>query len=534
MSTSLDGRILRFENDLQLEARTVLSHSAEPQNAFEVAVILETLGYTDDAARELGCKDVFELGRRVYLVIGDFGDFVRAQLPLDRRAKTIKQDLRYLCQGLLYSAPWMAATALLLATGAAFWSSAVNTPALAAGFTLALFVALVSTGFFLQAFARRGTFYLLQGKMCLVRWTALVWLGTGAFACIGLFVGLYFWLERAIAAYTPGTTRSFLAEGILISLLLLSFAPLYVMKAFGWLLAALAVGAIILSGGLAAVPTGLFVDPFSVIKVQLISLASMLVVAIIGGCYLMWDRYPGSSSKVPSNDKPPRLLPVVRSVMLYAVYGSAYFLLIIVDQLVAGGAWSARFAFNQAYEAMVGVSLLTLLPVVAYVVASSEEFPHAVMSTLFPNTVADVDDFRHRNAAFYRQRLRNVVLVGLVSATTVGLAVVLLGRTTPFTSILVSHRPAMLVTLVSYVCLAVGVLNTQLLFALSRPAVPAFAALGGSLLSFVVGGLISSGETGRFGAVVGLLCGTILFAAATTWRAWQSFHDFDATYYGAF
>lgn len=59
--------------DLHTEARSVAGRTRQAQDAFEVAVILATLGYGDQRARELGCRNVFELAEKVTSLLPLFG-----------------------------------------------------------------------------------------------------------------------------------------------------------------------------------------------------------------------------------------------------------------------------------------------------------------------------------------------------------------------------------------------------------------------------------------------------------------------------
>jgi hypothetical protein len=532
MSSLADTAVIDLDDDLQLEARAVMSRTPEPQNPFEVAVVLETLGYTDGAAQQLGSDTVFDLARRVHEVMADFGSFTRDEREAEEPTESFRDTLRYFGQGILYSGPWITAVVVLLTTGTAFWSSGVNTHILASGLTLSLFVALALSGCFIQAFARRATFYLLQDKMPLVRWTAKLFLGGGAIACTAVFVAAYFVLERGLAAYTPGTTRCFLALGAAIAVFQLALAPLYVMRAFGWLIASVMVGAAVVLVGIHVIGHGLFVNPFSIVKLQLVSIGSMVLVAGVAGWRLLGlAEVDLAAERAVSR---PRRGAMLRSVSPYALYGTTYFLLIMTDQLVAGGLWGGHFTYDRTYELSVGAALTIVLPLFAYIISVSERFPHLVEGRLERDTVGEVEAFRSAHLAFYRHHLARVVALGAVASLAVVGGVHLLGGTLPLTAILGRHLGLLGVALGAYVALSVGVLNSQLLFALGRPKAPAVATGIGALVSLVIGGALGLVFGGQVGALCGLVGGTLVFATVTTVAARRAFSAFDATYYGAF
>ena len=527
MSGFIDSQILRFDDDLQIEARTVLAHTAEPQNAFEVAVIMETLGHTDATARARGYSDLFDLARHLHESLDEFGAI--AHPPADDGAVPDAPAPGGLRKGVgLFigcSLPWLTAVGLLLATGTGFWSASVFTPDLASALVLALVVGLGSSALFTFPFGRRATFYLLQGNRSLLAWTARWFIGAGAIGCVAITGGVYLLLEQVLGAYTPGSTRAFFEMGVAIALLQLAFAPLYTLRAFGWLAGATAAGALVIVVGLSRVSHGPFTDPFDVVKVQLASLVTMIVVASAGCGWLL--REEGRAVKVPSR------WAVLRSTAPYGLYGAGYFLLVLVGQLVAGGAWQGSFHYSRGYSVVTGAALLVLLPLFGYTTVAGEHFPDEVDSYARRYSVEQVAEVSARAARIHWRRSGIVVVVGVAtSGALIGLVAVLrpdLGAA----AIAWAHLPLFAVTLVSYLALTVGVLSSQTLFMFSRPAVPTAAAVAGTALCLACGGLASLAWSDPTAAAVGLLVGTLAYAVATTRGAARALGDFDGSYYGA-
>lgn len=538
-----EATLFAFDRDLHAEARTVLEHSPQPQNLFEVAVILETAGYDDEAARALGSGDVFDLARRVSEVV----DLYTEAAPVDvarppteipaiaGRPRILHHRLTasLLARCLLYSVPWLFAIAALASSRVSFWST-ITTIQFSSAISLALFVALVLTGAFIQAFARRGTLYALQGNRPLLNWTVRWTLGLGAVVIIAVYFALYTLLEYAFAAYTPASTRAFLYFGLSISAMLLSLAPLFMARAFGFVAIASGAGAAFVSIGGHLITHGQFIDPYSAMQVQLGAIWIVVVIATILDFIVL--RYAASDRGGPSpgQARPPRLAAAAISVSGYAAYGASFFLLIIVDQLVAGGLWQGRFSYDNAYELAVGVGLLILVPTLTYVAAGNEVFAGTVQVAVATHGMEDGVMLRNKMSSFYRRHLGVLLAVGAASACVLLLLGAYAAGAVSITSRLPEVYGVYAGALGAYLLLAVGAFNSGLLFSLARPGVPAAATATGTAASLFFGGALTTAVPPEWAALGGLLAGTTIFACWTTVAALATFSRFDTSYYRAF
>ena len=535
--------LLAFDRDLHAEARTVLEHSPQPQNLFEVAVILETAGYDDEAARLLGSDDVFELARRVSEVVDLYTEAapvdvaeVPAEIPaIARRPRKLYRHLSagLLARCLLYSVPWLFAIVALAVSRVSFWST-ITTVQFSSAISLALFVALVLTGAFIQAFARRGTFYALQGNQPLLNWTTCWTLGAGAVVSAVVYGATYAVLEYGLRAYTPNSTKAYLFFGLSISAMLLALAPLFIARAFGFVSLATGAGAAFVSVGGRAITVGQFIDPYTAMKVQLGAISVVVVISLVLDVVVLRHAARPLDGPSPARVRRPRLAAAATSVSGYAAYGSCFFLLIIVDQLVAGGLWSGGFSYDNGYELAVGVGLLVLVPTLTYVAASNEVFAGAVQVALARYRVSEVAALREEMSRFYRRHLGALVAVGAASA---GL-LLLLGAYAAGAMSITSRLPTVYGVyagaLGAYLLLAVGAFNSGLLFSLARPGVPAAATATGAAFSLLLGGGLTAALPATWAALAGLLGGTAVFACWTTAAAHGVFSRFDASYYRAF
>jgi hypothetical protein len=530
MPTSFDGQILRFDDDLHVEARTVLSHTAEPQNAFEVAVILETLGHTDATARGRGYEDIFDLARHLYETLED----VRPRgvrpvssgtgpelAPNEWTTSVPRAAALWIGQSL----PWLTTLIVLLVTGTGFWSSTVFTPEQSAAVLIALAAGLIVSALFSFPFARRATFYRLQGNLTLVGWTARWVLGTGAVASVAVMGVLYVLIERVLQLYTPGDTRMLFEIGVAVALLQLAFAPLYTMRAFGWLAAATVVGVAVLGIGLARVDHGALTDPFSVVVVQLSAMAAMTTVAVAGSWWLLRRR--GAKARVPSK------WALVRSTAPYAVYGAGFFLLVLVGGFTAGGIFRGHFEYIQTYNVVTGGGLFVLLPLFGYMSFTGERLSVHVGSLVKSVAVTEIEKAASNMRRRLHRDLANLVIVGLAAGVVmIGVVGLLASRIGP-AALIWSHLALFAIAVLSYVALGAGMLASQILFVLSRPAATARGVAGGFVFALGTAAPLSLVWSGSAAALFGLACGTLLFAAITVWSTDHDLRRFDRVYYGA-
>lgn len=542
MREPADTTVFDFARDLHAEARTVLDRTPRPQNAFEVAVVLETEGYDRDAVRALGSPDIFDLARRVCDVADLYADpsAEPAAPPLapppapdsaDDGPRRITAALLARC--VWYSLPWLLALAALGAGRVSFWST-ITTVQIASAVSLGLFFALIVTGAFIQAFARRGTFYALQGNRPLVGWVTRWSLGGAAVTAVVVDVGCYALLDHGLRAYTPASTRAFLWFGLSISAMLLSLAPLYMTRSFGAVALSVGAGATFVAVGGRMITTGDYINPYTAMRVQLAGIWIVVVLAAAADIRALRRTASPAPGAAPVRARPPRLAATARSVAGYACYGACFFALIIVDQLTAGGLWTGTFVYNGRYELAVGVALLILVPTLTYVAAVNEVFAATVREACARVPVAGLRALNAEMAGFYRRHLRALVLTGLVSAA----VLLALGSRAAAVSSITAALPTVYWLFAgamgAYLLLAVGAFNTGLLFSLARPAVPAVATAAGTVTSLLTGGLAASVWRAGPGALTGLAAGTAVFAVTTTIAATRAFARFDATYYGAF
>ena len=526
--------------DLHVEARSVAARTRDAQDSFEVAVLLATMGYGDRRARELGCRDLFDLAEQLLPLLPLFqgpddetpvgaNDRV-ADEPTGPDRLTVGLVLR----SLLYSAPWLIAVAALVVSRVSFWAT-ITTQQFASAISLALFVALIITGGPMQAFARRGVFYALQRNRPLLMWSLRWTLGAGLVVLVAAVAAIYVVLEPGLHAYTPASTRAFLLFGVSIGALLLAFCPLFLARAVGEVLLASALGGAVAIVGGRLITHGHYLNPYTAQWVQLAALWTATLVAVACDVWVL-RRLAGGPSEAaePEQVRAPRMAPVARSVAGYAVYGAGFFVLLVADQLVAGGLWKGSFHYDGRYELAVGAALLVLIPTLTYATAAAQLLPATVMRELRGHSVSQSAGISSVLGRFYRRHLVVTALVGVAAAVVLLAAGEWLSTAFLVTYGLSGVYGLFAAALAGYLLLGIGALNTGLLFSFGRSTVPAASAWAGAGVSLVLGVVLARTWDPAGGAVTGLLAGTLLFAVATTVAAAGAFRQFDVTYYRAF
>ena len=484
-------------DDLHVEARRVLDRNPEPRNLRDVAVALESMGYTTTGARALGFDTVFDLALAVfdltYLYYVPRTEVVPEAKPTWRR---FVDD--YLA-GSWYGVPWILSIVVLFVGRVALWSSLDATPQVAGIVSLAFVVAAVMAGASSQMLARRGTFYFLQRNYPLVRWVVIRFLIYAVATTVLVIAVLYAFYVVPVYGLPLGQTFAEFAGAIFI--FLLSAAPLYMLRRFytlalatGLALVVTVVGAHLLSG-----------SSNGVRHAQLIGLAlGSGAMVIVAASYLAIrnevDSGLGASLFVV---KPPALRVVLWHSAPYGLYGMAYFVMILVGPLVVGFAYGGSLGLDQyvypsAFQGSVAIALLELVVLLGLVHASVERFGRRLLPLLERHTL---ERWARTRASLRREWTHSVGLVFVVSSVVAWVLPTVLLHVLPATLTAGVRSPGGLMVLEAsaygFALVPVGMLCSQYLFFLGRPTPAVLAALAGALTATVAtAALVHGGSAG--------------------------------------
>jgi hypothetical protein len=336
-------------------------------HAREVAALLESLGYNDGSAKELGYPDIFSLAE--YFFARFEQDPQPEGTPADpgKRPSVLAEfncAVRKFSLSLAYAIPWM-----VLLTLEYLRPNALNVPPeLGGALSLALIASLISTGGFIQVISRSGSFYYGLKEPALARHTCMKLMNVGLtssllLGLLGMIVGAYFHLFAG--NYLLLAAINFLA----LSLLWMLCALLSV-QGIGWsILLVFFVSAMIC--GFIRILTGAgntLVLTFWPVTAALCALGSVRA---------GFHRAEKMFSDV-RNSARPRFGVLSISLVPFFLYGTFYFSFLFADRLAAGSAvpWVSGLSFgiDPAYKRGMDLVLLAFLITAALVEYLSDSF----------------------------------------------------------------------------------------------------------------------------------------------------------------
>jgi hypothetical protein len=513
-----------------------------PISELEVAVVLETCGYNSSRVRATGAADLIDLARAVYALVPVYARQQTSAADETGNGPREEGHLRVameaavsFCKGLVFSAPLLVSLSTMLVAGVSFWSSRVELPAIASSVTMASCLALMSTGPFIHAFGRRASFYLGFGDNGMLAYLTRRALGTGMVVASITCVIAYFMRTGFSAGGPPAANRLGLATGIAIAALQLGLAPFYLRNAI--------LPMTLIVGGAGAVLTwhathlGAYIDPvdLAVWQVRLVALMAALT-WLVDGWWLLRSPQTHRRSGPERRFWQPSGAAVARAVAPYAAFGLAYFCLVSLPQLISGGAWFGRYAFNGEFSLASGLALVGLLPVAGFGAVAADRLTHHVLpASLDTERIGHVDRARAVIRRHWRAQLVWAALAAACAATTVDVVLPRIAH-----SWLLAHGFAADVGLL-YACSAgffffsLGTFATQLLFSLSSAGQAVRSAVAGTTVMLACSGALSlSGVTSlAVAAAVAFTAGSAVFAALAITAGDRAFSNVDYTCYRA-
>ncbi len=495
-----------LDHEFYAEACAVLEISPDPQNSFEIAVVLSTLGYTDTEAAELGCRDLFEMSERIYEIVEIYFRTPLDDTPPEMLRARMQRNMRYLLRGFSYVELWVLSLLLLWVNRASFWSGGTLTELHATAISAGLIYSSILTAPVIQSYTRRYLFYSLQGNVPLGRWVTSRVLYSGAALVYGVIVATWFVMEYVVGALTPDTNLEFLAFALLLASLQLVFAPLVATRSAVALSAAVISGAVVL---LALQPESWVaqVDIKRLFTLQAIAIVTIFVVSWLVSMWLH-RRAAAPQDSLPRRALPPRAAGFTLAVAPYALYGVVLFTFVFASKLLAGGALGLQYHYGPVYEGATDLAMPVLIPALIALTVMTERFSDDLATALTGLSISAVGTFRRR--VLRLMLLRLAVLIGVTGASSIIMLLVV--RQLPW--LLPVGAPDWLFpgALAAYGLLAVAMFCAQILFVLSRPAT-ALVTMSAGLAVFVAVGvpLVVGGQV-LAGPLVGFCAGALTAA----------------------
>ncbi|MBY0492696.1 MAG: hypothetical protein K2Y23_00655 [Cyanobacteria bacterium] len=463
---------------------------------WEATAWVESFGWTDERIRHaFGLNDTRALGRHIF--------------ELRDRRKTMRQEARAFVRRawrmpllagaysrtLVYALPWLVMFAI-----EAVWPDAFGTrPEMAGPISVAVMISLISTGGYVQAIARKGSFYLGMNQIVLARHVGLLLCRGGVIttmilALSGFAAGEYFDVFGSTAARLVAT-----AYFVMLSMLWLACAMVSLVQP-RWRVPVIYLG----GGAVFLVARAVFHS--STLTAHTLALIGSVVIAAV----VTVEAFRGSRQRDTRTERVvlPRTPVLLHSLLPHFVYGIAYFTFLFADRLSAGSALplvsGLPFGITPDYKRGIDLAFLVFLLVAGGVECCNLAIMRAWRrdaKTAVAGAAVFVDRLNHR------RRLSLAIIVGLFVVLSVTAAVIA-GRV----SFLI---PGSSITFAAgcfgYALFAIGLLDALLLFSVNRPG-EVLRALLPALLLNLAGGYAFSHIAGANYAVAGLVFGAALFA----------------------
>ena len=277
----------------------------------------------------------------------------------------------------------------------------------------------------------------------------------------------------------------------------------------------------VLIGGILTVYIFFIILDYSIIISQIIALFIVSIASIIIVIYIF--RNAEQEGEKGISPPMPRMSITLYSIMPYFLYGFLYFTLLFTDRIIA---WSTNDVFmpyiiwfRGAYELGLDFALLMLVIPMGVSEVVINRFMISIENSQKDYMGNETSSMNRYFTRMYHRLLLPLCLVSFLSSVIIYVAVTTINRI-PFTNIevdlvnnYITHF-VFIVALISYAIIAIGLLNSVVLFSLSQPAMAGRVTLI-SLLANVVSGFLLSRWIDYYYAVFGLLLGAIFFAIMT-------------------
>lgn len=510
----------------------------------EAVAVLESIGITDDQARELGRADVFQLGYEVFehqhddptarrLRLEVESEFREAELESRRPTSLGKFLPRFFLKGFTFGAPMVimlfAVLGLLYSLWAYFYFDIPRGTAIAVGIVASYLV----TAGFMQAIGRRGLMYLRQDMQILSLKISMLMMILGVVAVI--VVGILFWLFLELfPVIAPDEIPVAILYFASLSLLWLGLSIVYMLQQEIWFSIAIAAGIAVVYFLREYLNTSIIVaHQAGIITAAVLGLAIGVILLVVKEARLRRGR------KQPLAGKLPRFSVIVYSVAPYFAYGLVYFSFLFTDRIMA---WTGRadfrqyfFWFQSDYEVGLNwalISLLFSLGVLEFTVYRLGELVPFLSQT---HSVLKTRKFTGEITAFYRRSVVAYVIAAIVGTIVAYFLVILLVPHVELLDTLLNETSVwvFVVASIAYLLVVWSLLNNVFLFSFSRPAFALKAAAAALVVDLVVGFLLSRIFVYWF-AVFGLLAGAIVFWAISTYYTVKMLRNLDYYSYSAF
>lgn len=513
----------------------VLERHTQPEDRYEIAAILESMGWNDIRAQDtFGSENVFELA-------GDLWERSQSKVlytPFSKVQKASPGELvvtlvRNFLRGLIFAIPMAISVVAMLTLKFSLWSYENLRLDFATGIAIGTILSFITVGGFTQAIARRGFFYIIQGYYNMARRVTFHLIGLGYGICL-LLCALLLIFNVIVNMFPASIIGIIVLYFFFLNSIWLCVTVMYILRkelAF--------TGLIIVGIGIVFLLFEVFgVD---IITSQLIALCIISLFSLVLVIYFFWSAERKAERGI--SPKLPKLSVMMYSTLPYFVYGTLYFGFLFIDRVMS---WSTNDTympyliwFRGEYELGLDFALLVLM------------LPMGFSEVVLTKLMLDIEvsqksylgeEIGAMNRTFRSMYYNRLWIISAISlACAVGLYALLywlfhdstsIGSTLFAKGTQSTTHFVFVVSLISYVFVAVALMNAVIMFSLSQPQ-QVIETIWPAVLTNAISGFLLSRWFGSEYAVVGLLLGSVVFMALSIRKVRNMLGQLDYYLYAA-
>jgi hypothetical protein len=509
--------------------RAITEGKSKPLDEWELTALLETNGLRDiDAQTEWGKADLFGLAALLTPHI-DALEYETKERKFEKRR--LRRILKNYVKGAIFAFPMFIQLLAMIVIGFGIWSSINFGLREATSISFGSLLALATSGGIAQMVGRKGLFYVkFEEYMLASKITKRLYLlGVGFIIFYAVLFSLFNFYFKFFPFYMY---QLFITYFFLLSFLFLIFSVFYMLENYGTI-------ALVTLCGIALIYILLIFMQMDLVASQAISLIIMLIISNI---IAFWRLRRLEKKSQAEGTLLPNVPSLFYTLYPYFAYGSAYFMFLIMDRVLAWTTGQRTLPyivwFNYPYEVGVDWALIPLISTIALVEVFIYELGYAAFKRINETGSPDVQKFNRHFLRVYKIAGVTFFLVGIFSIFLAYLFPYAIRDVQYFFKFVdVFFNDINLFVFffasVGYVLLSWSLLNCIIFFAYSRHQF-VMKAMGLGLATNFLVGFFFSRAFDYYYSVIGLTAGALVFAIVSTYYAYRFFKRYDYYYYSAY
>lgn len=536
---------METKKDFNNIVEEVASKRLKYHDFYEVAAYLESEGWNDRRAfAAYGFNNIFEMAQQVYDIINRKAS-ASTHIPPEQLKiiSFIISIIKNFLRGLIFALPMAISVISMLTLRFSLWSYERLSTDLATSIAIGTILSFMTIGGFTQAIARRGFFYIIMGYYNMARKITFSFIKTGYVTIFG--VALLLLASSYIFSFFPmKMLLTAILYYIFLSSIWLSVTVMYILRkelAFTGLIAF----------GIVMVGFLFLILNLEIIIAQLISLVIVTILCILLVIYY----FHKAELKMEKGLAPkmPKMSVTFYTVAPYFLYGFLYFTFLYVDRVMAWSSNNSAYMpyiiwFRGNYELGLDFALFTLMVPLGVIEVAVDTIMKQLELQIKNFTIYTTTQLNMSFKNKYKKFLILIIIVSSLSGILIYMLLMFINKN--YTGVLkfdILKNPTihfvLICSIISYAILAVGLMNSVILFSLSQPKVLNKALSTALVINIGVGFVASRwfswmqnnlgnndlfyGIEGYAFAIFGLMAGSIFFMVASIKTTLKVFDNLD-------